>query len=192
MGQTPDEIRVEVEQTRAGMTETVEAIGHKVDVPGRVRESVGEKKDAVVGAVSGAADSVAHTVHRAASTVTGGVGEQVPDAEQVKRSARKGVAFAEDNPLGLAIGGAALGFIVGLVLPAARLENEKLGAVAEDVRKQVEETGHEAFERGKQVVQDAGESALETVKERGQEEGEELAGMLHDRVGEAASRHATG
>lgn len=190
MGQTPDEIRVEVEQTRADMTETVEAIGHKVDVPGRVRESVAEKKDAVVDAVSGAADSVAHAVHRATSTVTGGVGDELPGTGQMKDGARKGVAIAKDNPLGLAIGGAAAGFIVGMLLPGTRLENEKVGVVAEEVREQVKETGHEAFERGKQVVQEAGESALETVKERGQEEGEELAGMLQERVGEAASRHA--
>jgi Protein of unknown function (DUF3618) len=33
MGQDPDEIRQEIEQTRAEMGETVEAIGYKADVP---------------------------------------------------------------------------------------------------------------------------------------------------------------
>ena len=33
MGQDPDAIRDEIEQTRADMSEAVEAIGYKADVP---------------------------------------------------------------------------------------------------------------------------------------------------------------
>ena len=37
MGQAPDDIREDIEDTRARMGETVEAIGYKADVKSRVR-----------------------------------------------------------------------------------------------------------------------------------------------------------
>jgi hypothetical protein len=47
MGETPDNIRDEIEDTRARMGDTVEAIGYKADVPNRMKESVSEKKDSL-------------------------------------------------------------------------------------------------------------------------------------------------
>ena len=47
MGKDPDAIREEIEQTRAEMTETVEAIGYKADVPSRAKEKLSEKVDSV-------------------------------------------------------------------------------------------------------------------------------------------------
>lgn len=38
---------------------------------------------------------------------------------------------AADNPLGLAIGSIAVGFLVGLWLPVSALERERIGAVGE-------------------------------------------------------------
>jgi hypothetical protein len=43
MGQDPDEIRQQIEQTRTEMGETVEAIGYKADVPSRAKEAVAGK-----------------------------------------------------------------------------------------------------------------------------------------------------
>ena len=73
MGEDPDRIRHEIEETRAQferdrrrptqsaneidetrteMTDTMSALGHKADVKSRVKESVSEKKDSLVGRVS--------------------------------------------------------------------------------------------------------------------------------------------
>ena len=49
MGQDPDAIRREIEQTRNEMGETMDALGYKADVKSRARENVQEKKDAVKG-----------------------------------------------------------------------------------------------------------------------------------------------
>jgi len=97
---------------------------------------------------------------------------------------------AERNPLGLAIGGAAVGFIAGLLAPSTRMEDEHIGATADEVKSTAAEAGREALDRGKQVVQDAGETALETVKERGREEGEELSASLQDKARELAPTEA--
>ena len=43
MGKDPSEIRQDIEETRAQLGETAEAIGHKVDVPARAKEAVSER-----------------------------------------------------------------------------------------------------------------------------------------------------
>jgi hypothetical protein len=89
-----------------------------------------------------------------------------PDGRQVKRVANT----AQENPLGLAIGGIAVGFLVGLAVPSTRVEDEKIGPMADQVKDQIKETGQEAVERGKDVAQ----QAAETAKEAGQQHAQEM------------------
>jgi hypothetical protein len=83
--------------------------------------------------------------------------------------------LAQENPLGLAIGAAAVGFLAGLVVPSTRVENERLGPVADQVMDRVKETGQEALDRGRQVAQEVASSAANTAKEQTQEHGQDLA-----------------
>jgi ElaB/YqjD/DUF883 family membrane-anchored ribosome-binding protein len=176
MGKEPDAIREEIEQTRAEMTETVEAIGYKADVPSRAKEKVSEKVDAARSKVSEAAsrakEAVAGSTAGAGDTA-GGVASRVRDAapsgEQVKQQARRAAGLAQENPLGLAIGAAAIGFLAGLALPSTRVEDERLGPVADEVKERVKETGQEARERGKEVAREAAGSTAEAAKEHGQD-----------------------
>ena len=179
MGETPDDIREEIEATRERMGDTVEALGYKTDVKSRVKESVGNKKDSLVGAVSGGRDAV---VGKADSMVSR-VGGIVPDGEQVKGGAAK-VGLSKENPLGLAIAGAAVGFVVGTLLPKSTVEDEKLGEISDEVTDKVKEAGHEAFERGKSVAQDAVGAATDTVQERGQSEAQQMSESLQDKAQE--------
>ena len=64
MGQDPDAIRQDIEQTRAEMSETVEAVGYKADVPSRAKEAVSDKVENVKAKVS-------DTATRAKEAVTG-------------------------------------------------------------------------------------------------------------------------
>jgi hypothetical protein len=84
---------------------------------------------------------------------------------------KQGLGIAQENPLGLAVGAVAAGFLVGLAIPSSDVEHEKLGPVADRVKDQAKETGQEALERGKDVA----ESAAQTVSEEGRKHGEELA-----------------
>lgn len=172
MGQTPDDIRQEIEETRGRMGDTVQAIGHRADVKTRVKESVGSKKDAVVGGV----DSLI-------SRVTG----VVPDREQMKTGARK-VGISSQNPLGLAIAGAAAGFIVGTLIPSTQIEDEKVGQLSDQVGEKAKEAGQEALDRGKDVAQEALDSARQTAQEQSGEQAQELASSLHDKTQEIGSQ----
>jgi hypothetical protein len=171
MGQDPDAIRQDIEQTRAEMSDTVEAIGYKADVPSRAKEAVSDKVENVKAKVTG-------TATRAKEAVTGAsdrVGDRTPSRGEVKQQARRAAGMARENPLGLAIGAAAIGFLAGLAVPTTRVEDEKLGPVADQVKDKAKETGQEALERGKQVAQEVASTATETAKEKTQEQGQELA-----------------
>jgi hypothetical protein len=173
MAQTSDELKREIEQTREHMGDTVEALAYKADVPTRTKEWLGDKKDAVVSKVSGAQ-----------STVGDKVGGMTPEGQEVKERMSGVKRTAERNPLGLAIAGAAAGFLAGVLTPSTRIEDEKIGPVADDVKSTAAEAGREAVERGKTVVQEAGTTAVETAKETGREQGEELSASLQEKARE--------
>src|SRR5215211_3204680 len=103
----------------------------------------------------------------------------VPSGEKVDRV--KGAA--ERNPLGLAVGAAALGFVAGLLIPSTRVENERMGEMTDQVVAAAKETANDAVERGKQIAEEAAETAKESSKEQGQE----LASNLQERASESGT-----
>ncbi len=159
MGEDPRQIRQDIDDTRDRMGDTVEALGHKTDVSGRAKEAVSGKVEAVRAKVSGA----------------------TPDAGE---GARRATGIAKENPLGLGIGAVAVGFIAGLLVPSTKVEDEKIGPLADEVKAKAKETGEEAIERGKQV---AGEAA-ETAKQAGREQAEALRDSAQDKAREAQAR----
>jgi gas vesicle protein len=138
------------------MGDTVDAIGYKADVKSRAKDRISETKDRLTGKVSDA----------------------TPDGRQVKRAA----GVAQENPLGLALGGVAVGFVAGLLIPSSRVEDEKIGPMADQVKDQIKETGQEAVERGKDVAQQAAQSAKETAQEAGQQHADELRDNTQERA----------
>jgi len=159
MGQEPDRIRAEIEQTRAEMSETVDALGYKADVKTRAKENLQGKRDSAKESLVGVKDKV-----------VGGT----PDADQAKATAKRAGSVAQENPLGLAIGAVAVGFVAGMLIPSTRVEDERIGSLADDVKDKVKETGSEALDHGKQVAQDAAEAATDAAKDSGQQHAAEL------------------
>ena len=162
MGEGTSSIREEIEETRARVGEDVEALSYKTDVGARLDDYVTEKKDAVTSTVS----------------------RVVPGSGPPRQRVRSMQHTAERNPLGLAVGGAAVGFLAGMLLPSTRVEDEHLGDLATKVRDTAAEAGQEALDRGKDVAQ----SAIETAREEGKQQGRELASDLSDRVQQEAQQ----
>ena len=171
MGQDPDAIRQDIAQTRAEMSETVEGVGYKADVPSRAKDAVSDKVENMKSKVSDTATRAKEAVVGTASRA----GDATPSRGQVKQAGRRAAGLAKENPLGLAIGAAALGFLAGLAVPSTRVEDEKLGPVADQVKDRVRETGQEALDRGRQVAQEAASTATDTAKDKTREHGQELA-----------------
>jgi ElaB/YqjD/DUF883 family membrane-anchored ribosome-binding protein len=168
MGEDPDAIRDEIADTRERMGDTIDALGYKADVKSRAKDNV-----------SGKVDSVKERLGLAGQKAS----DMTPDTEQVKGQARKAAGIAQENPLGLAVGAAAAGFLIGMLVPSSRVEDEKLGPMADRVKEQAKETGQEALERGKEVAQSAAQSAADTVSEEGQKHGEQLAESAKESAG---------
>src|SRR3954471_1852330 len=142
MGQDPSEIRREIEETRERMGDTVDALAYKADVKSRAKDSVNEKVDSIKSKVTGAKDSV-----------TGTVSDATPSTGDVKHAARRGKGIAQENPLGLAIGSVAVGFLAGMLIPTSRVEDEKIGPMADTLKQQAKETAQVAVQHGKDAAQ---------------------------------------
>jgi len=160
-----------IREARTDVSDTMNALGHKADVKSRVKESVSGKKDSLLGK----ADSLV-------STMTG----TVPAKGQMVQGARK-VGVSKENPMGLAIGGAAVGFLLGLLAPSTRVEDEKIGEAADQVKDAVTESGQEALQRGKQVAQETVGAAKESARDSAKEQSAELTQSLKEGAREVAS-----
>jgi Protein of unknown function (DUF3618) len=173
MGQESSQIREEIEQTRSEMGSTVDALAHKTDVKSRVKESIADKKDRLQAQMSGASSRI---------------GDATPDPHQVKDGAQHAVGVAEENPIGLALGGLAAGFLAGMLIPSTRIEDEKVGPITEQVKEKAVETGQEAIDRGKDVAGQVAEQAVETAKEAGQQQAEELKSSAQENAQEVGEK----
>jgi vacuolar-type H+-ATPase subunit H len=184
MGQEPSQIREEIEETRAKMGETVDALAYKTDVRTRAKESVADKRDRFIGQLKGTGQKV---------------GDATPDGEQLKSGAHRAVGVAEENPIGLALTGVAGGFLLGMMLPSTKIEDERVGPLADQVKETAAETGQEALDRARDVAgqvaehaKEAGEEAIETAKEEGRKQAEELKASAKENVQESTERSPTG
>ena len=166
MGEDPSVIRAQIERTRERVGDEVDALSYKTDVPARVGDYVEDKKQAVKSKFTGAKDAV------------------VPDRRGLARGTTHVRDTAESNPLGLALGGLAVGFLVGTLLPQTGVENRQMGEISDRLVDAAKETASEAVERGKQVAQDAVGAAVDTAKESGREQGEEMTSTLQERAQE--------
>jgi gas vesicle protein len=167
MGQDPAAIRQEIEQTRERMGDTVDALGYKADVPARTKESISGKVQGVRAKITDARSQAS---------------EAAPGAEDVRQAGQRAVGVAQENPLGLMIGAAAAGFVAGLLIPSTKVEDERLGPVADQVKAQAKQTGQEAIEHGKQIAQDTAHTAVEHAQD--------VAAEVKDTAQDSAQRHA--
>jgi gas vesicle protein len=189
MGQDPAAIRQEIEATRDRMAGTVDALGYKADVPARAKESIGQT-------ISGVKEKFVGTGNQ--------LSDAAPDSEDVKQAGRRAVGIAQENPLGLAIGAAAVGFLAGMLIPSTEVEDQRLGPVSDQVKLQARDTGEKALEHGKQVAQDtagvaadkAGDVAdqlkasVQDAAQTAQQAAQEAAAEVKDTAQESAQDHA--
>jgi hypothetical protein len=162
------------------MSETVDAIGYRTDVKTRTRDALARRKDAVVNGTSSVVNKVVGAMPDVPSTPDVSMPGFVPDGDEVKDVARRGVSTAQSNPIGLGVASVAFGFLIGMFLPASQAEDARLGELSDELKDQARSAGQEAFDRGKTVAQDVARSAGDAVQESGQQQAGELADSLRD------------
>jgi gas vesicle protein len=157
MGESTSAIREEIEATRDRMGSTVDALGYKADVPARAKESIGDTFQSAKDRLSGVGSTVSSQVSQ--------VSDAAPSRGDVKQTGQRAVSVAQQNPLGLAIGAAALGFIAGMLIPSTDVEDQRIGEVSDQIKTQAIETGQDALEHGKQIVQETADAATDKAQE---------------------------
>jgi gas vesicle protein len=145
-------------------------------VTGRAKEAISDRVESVKETVSGVGSAIS---------------QSSPDSGDVKQTAAKARSIAQGNPLGLALGAVAVGFVGGLLIPSTRVEDEKLGPMADQVKDKATEVGQEAVEHGKEVAQQTAESAKETVQQAGGEHAEGLKDSIKQNAQETRDQAGT-
>ncbi|HEV3086910.1 MAG TPA: DUF3618 domain-containing protein [Candidatus Elarobacter sp.] len=209
MGQDANEIRREIEATRARMGDTVEALGYKADVPARVKDAVYERVETVKGTIGEAAGAVKNAVGAAlggaketmtstlgqttekVSDVTSSLSERAGDAAggmtaklgDARDAAQRGVGMAVENPLGLALGALAVGILAGLVAPVTEIEREKVGPIRDELLEKAQTITGDVIEHGKQVLQETAQAVVQSAQTQSGRVGSatEYGALLEDR-----------
>ena len=162
MDQNPESIRRDIEQTQARMGDTVEALAYKTDVPARARDAVNDRVDAIKGKISGVMSSATSAVGAAGDAIGGATSsakETAANAVAAMPSPSEAVqtigTIASNNPLGLAIGSIAAGFLIGLLLPVSDIERDRVGRIGEQMTDKAKSAAADAVEQGKAAVTQA-------------------------------------
>jgi len=170
----PDQIRQEIEQTRAELSGDVNALTYKVS-PRRV---VGRRVDVARGALRGAKERIMGTASDVGDTASGTmskVADTATAAPQVVREKTQG------SPLAAGLVAFGVGVVISSLLPPTRGEQqlagqvkEKVGEHADELKQQAAQVGQEVKEHLREPARQAAESvkstasdAADTVKDEG-------------------------
>jgi ElaB/YqjD/DUF883 family membrane-anchored ribosome-binding protein len=157
------------------------------EVAGAAKEKVAALGDAATEAAEDAGKRAKKVYQEGRSTASkiGGSVERGyhSSAEQLENA-------MEEYPLAVGIGFAALGALIGVLLPRTRREDELLGEQSDQLLKATTEKGQELLERGKVVAQRVGESVLDEARQQGltPEAASETISELAGKVGEVARK----
>ena len=213
MSTDPEQIREDIERTRAELSSDVDALTDKVSPSQvvhrqteKVRSAGGGVKDRVMGSASDAAGSASDAVHGVrdkASGVASSVGDtarSVGDtASHLPQAAKQ---KAQGNPLAAGVVAFGLGWLVSSLLPASRKEQElartakeqaaplveEAKGVAQDAASNLKETAQEAVS----AVKDRATEAGETLRQDGKDAASDLKQQAGGATQEVRGAHAEG
>ena len=140
--------------TGDGVQEEVEVVYTEETIPVDDGDGVRETVAGAAQTVGDTASDAAHTVGDAAAGAATAVKEAAPSRQQIKQGISRVGQLAQESPAGLALTGACVGFLAGMLVPTTKAD-EKIGPFAEQVVDQARVAGHTAVEQGKQAVQEA-------------------------------------
>jgi len=203
----PDEIRADIERTRAALSDNVDDLAESVkpkNVAGRqvgkVKEAAGNLKDRVmdsddddysgsaVGTVGDKASSAKEAVADKASTAKDTVSEKASDArDAVMQAPSRMKRRAQGNPLAAGVVAFGLGMLVSSLIPSTKKERAAVSQLQENlepVKEKASEVARDIGEGLKPAAQEAAESVkttaqegVESVKQEGQSAAADVKGQ---------------
>ena len=176
MAQSPEELRRDIERSRANLGETLEAIGDRVS-PGRIVERRTQRvrgrfrsmKDAVMGTAHGTyeaagdrAASLAGTAHSTAQGALDVAGTAVEQAREAPQAVRR---QTQGNPLAAGLVAFGAGLLVATLFPTTEAE-QQLSQSITDQLEPLKEQAQQAVQELKEGVSDAASEATSQVKDQ--------------------------
>jgi hypothetical protein len=171
VGETAEELRRDIELTRSGLGDTLDAIGDRVS-PGRVIE---RRKNRMTGGVRSAVDRVMGKAHDAQQSVTG-AGHDATDAVRglpdTVRSQTQG------TPLVAGVVAFAAGFMVAAAFPPSEKEKAASTQLLDKVEPIKAELSHVGQEMAEHLKEPATQ-AVEELKGAAQEGAQSVTDVAH-------------
>lgn len=199
----PDQLRDDIERTRAELSSDVNALTEKIS-PGRVvsrqvnrtRDALTNMKDTIMGTTSDVASSAASTAGSAVSTTTDPVSDLASSAGDAITSAPAAARRqARGNPIAAGLVAFGIGWLVSSLLPASRKERElagqatdKLGEQLQPVAQHLQDAASEVADQLREPARQAAESVRSTASDAAStvaDEGRSAAGQVAGRTEQA-------
>jgi len=174
MGQSTEELRRDIEQTRDGLSDALGAIGDRVS-PGRVLE---RRKNRTVQGFQSLRHRVMGTVSNAKDGISDGTGSAVDTITSTPDTVR---AHTQGSPLAAGAIAFGVGFLIAAVFPPSRSEQQ----AAQTLLEKAEPVKDELLAAGQDVaseLKDSARSALDEVKQTAADGKQAVADTAHDTV----------
>ena len=174
MTNDPDQIKADIEATRADLSRNVDALAETV----RPANVVQRQKDKVTTKVFGAKDSGPSDAMGTAASAQSSTGDALhTTGDAISSAPHAARQQTQGNPLAAGLIALGVGWLVGSLLPASRVERqaadtlkEKAAPLAHEVTEMAKESAQNLQEPARQAVEEVkstGTEAVETVKAEG-------------------------
>jgi len=183
----PDEIRAEIEQTRASLSENVDRLGESASPKNvarrqvdKAKEAAGSIKDSITDAVMGKADDAQATF----SDAQGALSDRTSSAKQTLADVpARTQSKTRGNPLAAGLIAFGAGLLIAGLIPSSQKEQEAVGRLqekAEPLKEQASQAVSELATGLKEPAQQAVDSVKETAAQGAENVKSEGSGAADD------------
>jgi len=166
MDQERNEVR-EVELARARVADDVRNVAENANVVERTKENVQGRIDDARSAMTDRVSDVRDKLSDARDSLGTGLNSMRENITNVNPL---------ENPVAMLIGGLAVGFLIGMVLPVTQFESERIGPITDDMKDRVRQAGSEVVRRGTEVIKDTIEASKEAATTSLKEQARDFTG----------------
>lgn len=153
MDQERNEVR-EVELARERVAQDVRNVAENANVVQRTKENVQGRIDDARGAMTDRVSDVRDKLSDARDNLASNLGSMRENMSNVNPL---------ENPVAMLIGGLAIGFLIGMVLPVTQFESERIGPMTDDMKDRMRQAGSEVVRRGSEVIKETIEASKEAA-----------------------------
>jgi ElaB/YqjD/DUF883 family membrane-anchored ribosome-binding protein len=139
---------------RERVAQDVRNVAENANVVQRTKENVQGRIDDARDAVGDRVSDVRDKLSDARDTLASNLGSM---------RANIGNVNPLENPVAMLIGGLAIGFLIGMVLPVTQFESERIGPMTDDMKDRMRQAGSEVMRRGSEVIKETIEASKEAA-----------------------------